>query len=105
MWIFMNDSFLSIVAHQKQADSLLVRARHDGDIEAVFPKTKVVEGAGTDYQYRAAIPRTEVAQAIAARLESITYRNFKDSVTDRTRHHGYFGVWEVMRASGLRAKR
>ena len=38
MWIFQNDSFLSIVAHRDKPGMLLVRARKAGDIEAVFPE-------------------------------------------------------------------
>jgi hypothetical protein len=48
MWIFLNDSFLSIVANRELAGVLLVRARKEGDIEAVFPDATVREGEGTD---------------------------------------------------------
>ena len=40
MWIFLSDSFLSIVAHRDKPGVLLVRARRAGDIEAVFPDVK-----------------------------------------------------------------
>jgi hypothetical protein len=41
MWVFLNDSFLSIVAHRTEPGVLLVRARTAGDIEAVFPQAHV----------------------------------------------------------------
>jgi NAD(P)-dependent dehydrogenase (short-subunit alcohol dehydrogenase family) len=64
MWIFLKDSFLSIVDKGGDGTTLLVRARKRGDIENVFPNAKVVEGGGTDYGFRARIHREEVAQAI-----------------------------------------
>ena len=57
MWIMMNDSYFSVVKNRDKKDHLLVRARVEGDIERVFPKAKVIEGAGTDYKYRASIPK------------------------------------------------
>lgn len=46
MWVFMSDSFLSIVADStvSKSDCLLVRARREGDIERVFPEAKVTGG-------------------------------------------------------------
>lgn len=38
MWVFLNNSFLSIVAHRDKPDVLIVRARRAGDIEAIFPQ-------------------------------------------------------------------
>jgi hypothetical protein len=95
MWIFMNDSFLSIVDKAKTKGCLLVRARKKGDIEAVFPGAKVRKGEGTDYKYRADVPRDAVAAAIAARVTDIDYSNFKDSIPtkDSTRQHAYHAVW------------
>lgn len=97
MWIFLSNSFLSIV--DKGDDSgrtLLVRARRKGDIEAVFPDAEVVEGGGTDYGWRARIDRQRVAEAIAAQIENIHYGNFKSSVSDHERHDAYMDVWSAM---------
>lgn len=100
MWLFLNDSFLSIVAHREEADALLVRARRAGDIEAVFRDVPVLEQGGTDYRFRATVPAAEVAQAVAGRVRAIDYGNFKDSVPDRARHDAYLRVWDVMRRWG-----
>ncbi|MCH8078089.1 MAG: hypothetical protein IIC64_19970 [SAR324 cluster bacterium] len=96
MWIFQNDSFLSIVALRDKPGVLLVRARKAGDIEAVFPQAKSREGEGADYRFRADVPAEEVAEAMAERIRAIDYGNFKDSVKDGPRHDAYFNVWEVM---------
>jgi hypothetical protein len=96
MWIFLSESFLSVVQKPDDTDTLTVRARIKGDIEALFPDAKVTEGAGTDYRFRATIPREVVAKAMADRVMALDYGNFKSSVKDRTRHDAYMGVWDVM---------
>ena len=97
MWIFLSDSFLSIVDKgDPSGATLLVRARRRGDIEAVFPGAEVVEGAGTDYRYRARIDRDQVADAMARQVERIRYGNFKSTVRDDDRHRAYMDTWQAM---------
>lgn len=96
MWICLNNSFLSIVHKECAADELLVRARRPGDIERVFPDAKVIRSPGTDYLFRAALPRARVAEAIAVEVASVDYPNFKDSVDDDKLHNAYGRVWGVM---------
>jgi hypothetical protein len=97
MWIFLNDSFLSIVAHKEQAGRFLVRARFPGDIERAIPGARVVEGAGTDYRFRAVCKCAEVGHALTKAIWDIDYTNFKASVTARGRHDCYMAVWDVMK--------
>jgi len=96
MWLIMNDSFLSVVAHRHRQNYLLVRARKAGDIEKVFPDAHVAEDPFADYRFRAVIPRAEVAQAVAGELLAISYDNFKNSVADDYRHDVYADVWSVL---------
>lgn len=96
MWIALNDAFLSVVDKAKDKNFLVVRARKQGDIEAVFPGVKVQVGGGTDYKYRAEIPRLTVAQEMMSRVMGINYSNFKSSVKDRARHDAYMKVWSAM---------
>jgi len=97
MWIFLNDSFLSIVEHREDATKLLVRARKRGDIERVFPAATVSHTpVRADYAYRAVIDRTAVAVAISERVLNIDYPNFKDSVPEDDRHDAYMDVWTAM---------
>src|SRR5258708_27290230 len=56
MWIMTNDSYLSIVSKDCGPAELLVRARRAGDIEKVFPESKVTRNTTTDYLYRAILP-------------------------------------------------
>lgn len=97
MWIFLPNSFLSIVDKgDPSGATLLVRARRAGDIEAVFPDAEVIEGGGTDYRYRARIDRERVAQAMADEARGIRYGNFKATVKDRNRHDACMRVWDAM---------
>ena len=41
MWIFLNNSFLSMVENRNNKEELLVRSRIKGDIEKVFPDSDV----------------------------------------------------------------
>lgn len=96
MWIFLKDSFLSIVQKPDDKDTLTVRARIRGDIERVFPSATVVTGSGTDYKFRARIKREEVAQAMHDQVMALTASNFKSSVKDKARHDTYMRVWQAM---------
>lgn len=96
MWAFLNNSFLSAVAHRDQPDALMVRARLRGDIEAVFPDAEVSETPDADYRFRAVVPREQFADVIAETARSIDYSNFKNSVMDERRHDAYLRVWSVM---------
>lgn len=70
MWIFLSNSFLSIVDKgDPSGATLLVRARID---------------------------RKVVAKTIAAELQSVRYANFKSTVKDRRRHDAYLEVWDAM---------
>lgn len=96
MWIFLNDAFLSIVAHRARPGHLLVRARSGEDIGRVFPDAKVDCTPSADYRYRTTLPARNVAHAIAQQLLTIDYDNFKNSVQEHHRHGAYFQVWHAM---------
>ena len=96
MWIYNVDSFLSIVKDRdSMKDNLLVRARFEGDINRLFPRVAVIKGAGTDYEYRASIPRREVVKTIMQEVSNIKYDNFKNA-NNRDRWDHLLDVWEVM---------
>lgn len=98
MWIFRNDSMLSVVEDRDRPTLLLVRARVEGDIEKVFPNADVVTTYPSDYEYRAWIPRQIVAREMYNSIMGIDYTNFKDSIdkSDIDRKMAYSGVWGKM---------
>ena len=96
MWVFLSNSMLSIVNKPGDNDVLTVRARAKGDIERIFPDAKVETNKGTDYAYRARIPRDVVAAAMFDATKDITYANFKGSVKENDRHDAYMDAWHAM---------
>lgn len=97
MWLFLSESFLSIVDKgDNTGKTLLVRARNMGDIERVFPSAKVIEGEGTDYRFRARVDREEVALKMADAVRNIKYPNFKSTVKEHDKHDAYMRVWSAM---------
>jgi hypothetical protein len=96
MWLFLSDSFLSIVQHPKDKSILVVRARRPGDIEQIFPRAHVFTLEGRDYQFRAEVDRKEVADAIARQVMEIQHTNFKNSVHDHDYHEACSRVWGIM---------
>jgi hypothetical protein len=103
MWVLLNDSFLSIVRHRSKPNHLLVRARRREDIALIFPAVRIVDGGGTDYEFRAVVKRRAVENAMAAEVRRIDYDNFKDSVPEKRRHDVYLSVWSVLMRLGRRA--
>ena len=96
MWICLNDAFLSIVVDRTHLGYLLVRAWRQGEIEKVFPQAIVLRNVGSDYRYRAFIPRSQVALLLVERLEAIDYGNFKNSVRNADLHDAYYCIWRTM---------
>ncbi len=96
MWIFTPTSFISVIQKPGQTETLTVRARIEGDIEAVFPNATVVANEGTDYKYRAVLPREDVAKAMADQVMAIDYSDFKSAIKDSNRHAAVMNVWAAM---------
>ena len=98
MWIFLPESFISVVQKPGDTDTLTVRARIKGDIESVFPEACVEADKGTDYKYRARVSRQAVAQVLHDQVMDLNWGNFKGEVKDRKRHDAYMNVWRAMYA-------
>ena len=98
MWIFLPNSMLSIVEKpgDRAAGTLTVRGRIKGDIEAVFPGAVIEADTGTDYRFRAKVPREQVAKAMHEAVMNLDYSNFKGAVKDSKRHDAYMRVWDAM---------
>jgi hypothetical protein len=104
MWLLTSVGFFSIVRKPGEVD-LTVRARSRDDLEAfsaeyVPSMGPIIEGAGTDYPYRAHASPDAVAAAVARIVLEIDYPNFKDAVADRQgfgRAHIYGDVWSALR--------
>ncbi len=98
MWIFLPTSFISVVQKPGDTDTLTVRARIKGDIESVFPQAQVERDKGTDYKFRARVPRGAVARVLHDQVMGLNWSNFKSTVKDGKRHDAYMNVWRSMYA-------
>ncbi len=98
MWLCTSKSFLSIVAHRNDNDSLLIRARVKGHIEHTFPNAKVFTMDDADYKYRAIVSRNIVQKVMTEQVANIDYDNSKDSVENHQLHDAYLKIWSVMYA-------
>ena len=103
MWLFTTIGFFSVVAHRDDADTLLIRARVRGDLDALrvhhLPDIEILEDAGTDYAFRAMVSRDEWEYAAQQMVRDIDYPNFKQAVSERQgpdRAHAYYEIWRVM---------
>lgn len=96
MWIFLRDSFLSIVQHEDEPRLLQVRSRIRGDIEHVFPEAFVAEDVRGDYRFCATIARERVAHGIALRIQQIDYTSLSEIVADTDRSIAYDRAYGVM---------
>lgn len=110
MWLLTPFGFFSVVRKPRDVAEgrLTIRSRVRADLEALRETClpgmgEIVEGAGTDYRYRARVPRAELGLAMANLVSGIDYENFKDEVKHRqgsSRAQAYAEVWGVL--AGLR---
>ena len=103
MWVTSTIGFFSVV--QKTGDdNLTVRTRARGDLERLretyLPELgEIVEGAGTDYRYRAKCIHQQWAEAMRLMSLNLDYSNFKSTVSERMGHeraHLYHAVWSAL---------
>lgn len=107
MWLFTPFGFFSVVQDWRNKDMLAVRGRVKKDLENlalmamnVLPHPlPVLETPHSDYPYRL-IMRKDLMSLLAAEIvNSITYSNFKDEVTELQgpdRHNIYLDVWSLL---------
>jgi hypothetical protein len=104
MWLLTNFGFFSTVQKPGEQE-LTVRARSAGDLDRLRERYlpglgPTVDGAGTDYRYRALVGREELANAMAEIVRDLDYSNFKSEVGRRMgqgRSHTYSRVWGALR--------
>jgi hypothetical protein len=89
MWVITTRGFFSVVQHNENPDTLLVRGRVHEDLERL---AEIVEGLemwhdpAADYAWRARVSPGEWAYALGVMSGEIDYRNFKNAVTEVVVH-------------------
>ena len=96
MWIFLQDSFVTISQDANQRDRFMIRARVAGDIEKFFPKAQVIRMDDADFLFRAFIPKQRVIEVLSSAIGNIEYTSFKGGVKDKCRAWYYAQVWAIM---------
>ena len=102
MWLMTDRGFVSLVEDRDDRDVLQVRARVKEDILGLFPEVQVLDRPGGDYQFRARLSRSEVANVLAAKVMSLDYGSHaKDVALDRSepnpaRYRAYYTTWSAM---------
>jgi len=110
MWLFTPRGFYSAVQHKQQPDTIVVRTRVRPDMERLVElverhtgsRPEVLEWAGTDYRFRALLPRHVWAIVLNDMVAELTYTNFKNAahkVQDEGaagRDHTYDAIWQAM---------
>ena len=106
MWIFTEQGYFSVVQDRSDTGRLLVRTRLRGDLERLRAKEPRLgptrEDAGTDYRFRADIPREAFAELLARLAMELAYGNFKgrvEEVDGPGRETLYMKVWTTMYAA------
>lgn len=103
MWVFTTEGFFSVV--QKPGESVLtVRSRARDDLDRLrdthLPTLgPTIDEAGTDYPYRARVPRADFAIAMLEASRAIDYSSFKNAVAAQMgseRAHVYHDVWQAL---------
>jgi hypothetical protein len=103
MWLFTPLGFFSAV-QKPGTDHVTVRTRVRADLDRFrehhLPSlSPTIEGAGTDYPYRATCSHDAWAEALAAMGRGLDYSNFKSTVAQRQgpeRARVYGRVWQQL---------
>jgi hypothetical protein len=110
MWLLLPFGFYSIVAKpgDRAAGLLTVRARAAADLDELRARVPAlgvtVHGGGTDYPFRAQVPREALGAVLAGLVVLFDYDNFKAEVArhDASRAQLYHRVWaELARIPAL----
>lgn len=99
MYVFTENAFLSIIAHERDERLLEVRAQYKGDIEATFPEAEVAYTPDNEYPYSTSVSRDRVAERIALRVKHIGYRRFNPNSDEPWRQAVYQDVESVLKMS------
>ncbi len=98
MYVFTDNAFLSIVAHEFDERLLEVRGQYPGDIERTFPEAEVAFNADDEFPYCTAIQRDRVAERIALRVQHVGYHSFNPLSEEPWRQDVYSKVVEAVKS-------
>jgi len=92
MWIFMKNSFVSVVQHRKYPDVVIVRARRKEHLEALG--FQPVRTKNADYLWRSLITKALFYRQLELAVKAIDYPNFKNA--SKLDHELLMRIWELV---------
>lgn len=95
MWIFTRKGFVSAVLHKDDPETMVVRARAQEHLEALFPTVNIISLKRADYPHRVHIPREDFIMWATLQAEDIDYPDFKSSLEDHDYHHVCSKIWLI----------
>lgn len=98
MWIFLKDGFISVVQHEAEPDTLVIRARK---LEHLFqlgtPESAILRLPDADYPFRCYMHKRTFAVVMYEKIKTIDYTNFKNTLDHDPKYHkACFNVWLEM---------
>ena len=101
MWLFCKSGYFSAVKHNAKPNTILLRARVEGDLERLAEAhqidLRIEHTPEADYAFRAELSAAEWTRAVMEESDAIDYGNFMNAVHDGTaRDDAYLDVWGVM---------
>ena len=101
MWLFCKSGYFSAVKHNAKPNTILLRARVEGDLERLAEAhqidLRIEHTPEADYAFRAELSAAEWTRAVMEESDAIDYGNFNNAVHDGTaRDDAYMEVWGVM---------
>lgn len=82
MWLFTETGFVSAVVDKDNSSRISVRARDKQSLQSFVDEygVKIVELPGRDYEYRIYLTKEQLADWTVARVNDLSYTNFKNRV-------------------------
>lgn len=100
MWLMTDVGFFSVVQSPENPETLVVRARDEGDMQRFANATNLryQHTPQRDYAFRALASKDTFAKWLADRVFNLNYGNFKGHIAsvDKPRATMYGKVWGVM---------
>ena len=97
MYVFTENAFLAILAHEQDERLVEIRAQFKGDIERTFPESEVAFTLGEEFPYSTSVSRDRASERIALRVQHVGYRRFNSASDEPWRQNAYSQVESVLK--------
>lgn len=99
MYVFTENAFLAVLAHEQDERLVTIQAKFQGDIERTFPEAEVAFTPADEFPYSTAVSRDRAAERIALRVQHVGYRRFNPLSEEPWRQELYEQVESAVKMS------